>query len=420
MDRFEKELMEQLAGDPLVRNGFDERLRRRIEERIREPRRAPRRFSAIAAFAGAGALLIAAVWIGVWRLSANTGSLAYEQISGPAEQALHVSAHQPSAQMAGEEPAIRSALLIGIRADEPDSAGPGVVGVYRSLLVAPENGVLQVVAQGSDILMPYGREFWKIRSVRDPDGSPRLVAAPAATLEATATAKEPADGTATDKRVDEAAESGAEPERIYEQVLFAGNRYISVRQERFDGDRETDSREFLWVKHVEQLTPKLLEGTGDGEEGEPHVALSDVLTDATEAKLEQWAIVREPGRWAIRYPDERSEEGEARPWRTYPATLPSSVVSHDRLDLSWEEIARLDPLAKDAYTSPAQDVLALVRDDGIRVVPYRLPDAAARSVFVPMDNDETIIMVQWALDRYVEEWKRQAALWLTPGTSSPQ
>jgi len=29
-------------------------------------------------------------------------------------------------------------------------------------------------------------------------------------------------------------------------------------------------------------------------------------------------------------------------------------------------------------------------------------------------------MVQWALDRYVEEWKRQAALWLTPGTSSPQ
>lgn len=439
MDRFDKELREQLAGDPLVRNGFDEQLRRRIEERIREKQRASRRFSAIATFAGAGALLLAAVWVGIWRLTANPQPLAERTLSTPAAQVEERIMFQPKIGMRNEEAKIRSALLVGIRADEPDPAGPGVLSSYRSLLVAPENGVLQVAAEGSGILMPYGREFWKIRSIRDPHGGLRLVAAPAvseARLFATISEEWGEAGADGEQGAGLAAAAG----KVYEQVLFAGNRYVSVRQERFGAEGETAPREFLWVKHVEQLTAKAVTKAAGAETGaetdagkgrgsvsradgetEPHVALSEVLpADTPGAGIEQWAIVREPGRWAIRYPEERSDEGGPGAWRAYPATLPSSVVSHDRLDLSWEEIARLDPLAKDVFTSPAQDVLALVRDDGIRVLPYRLPDAASRSVFVPMDDHETIVMVQWALDRYVDEWKRQAAVWLAPvAASSP-
>jgi len=133
---------------------------------------------------------------------------------------------------------------------------------------------------------------------------------------------------------------------------------------------------------------------------------------------EEWAIIREPGRWAVRYPEESGGKDGRRVWRALPVTLPPAVVSHDRLDLGWDEIAAMDPLARDAYTSPAGDLAALVRSDALRVVPYRLPDAAMRTLTVSLDENETVVMVQWALDRYVESWKRQASLWLKPDTGS--
>jgi len=425
MDRFNRELKEQLAKEPLVRNGFDERLRRRIEERLGPARRSPRKaFLNAAGYAMAGLLTVAAVWIGMWRFSEQNRHLAEEAALPTAD--TFVLYHGNSAipdSVTDESAAIRSAFLLGVRRDQPNPEGAGVVSEYRTMLVAPQSGVPQVVAEGSGILMPYGREFWLIRAVLDEAGGQRLVAKPVGrtgegVLPEAAEAEETPEASPEGKQAEPTFQAGETV--VLEQLLFAGNRYVSVRQVTWAaGTDASEAQERLWVKNVEMLRPDDAGASGSDAE-EPHVALSEVLPVETDGSgREEWAIIREPGRWAVRYPEEGEGTESRRLWRALPVTLPSTVVSHDRLDLGWDQIAQLDPLAKDAYTSPAGDLAALVRSDAVRVVPYRLPDASLRTYSVPLDESETIVMVQWALDQYVDEWKRLAAMLLKPEPAAP-
>jgi hypothetical protein len=424
MDRFDRELREQLAKEPLVRNGFDERLRRRIEERLGPERRTPRKaFLNVAGYAVAGLLTVAAVWIGMWRVAEQNRSLADEAVMRAADTFnLHQGTPLIPEISTDESAAIRSAFLLGVRRDQPNPEGVGVVSQYRTMLVAAESGMPQVVAEGSGILMPYGREFWLIRAVPDLAGGQRLVAKPVGrtgegVLQEASEALEMPD-VASEAELAELAPMTGEP-AILEQLLFAGNRYVSIRQVTWvAGAYAAEAQERLWVKNVEMLRPDESGKSGTAGE-EPHVALSEVLPgEKDNSGREEWAIIREPGRWAVRYPEEDERTVNRRIWRALPVMLPSSVVSHDRLDLGWDQIAQLDPLAKDAYTSPAGDLAALVRSDAIRVVPYRLPDATLRTYTLPLDESETIVMVQWALDRYVDEWKRLAVLLLKPESAA--
>lgn len=410
-DRLDRELKEDLARGPLVRDGFDERLRRRIEERLDSARRSPRRMLLSAAvYAAAGMLAIAAVWMGVWRF-AGTERHPADELALPVHEQAAVSGQGyytiPDRQ-ALMNAGIRSAFLIGLRRDEPNPEGAGVISEYRTMLIAERDGMPQVVAEGSGILMPYGQEFWLIRAVRDGAGGQRLIAAPAEMSGA-------AGGVPAESAGGEEARDAASGGVIQEQLLFAGNRYVSVRQVTWSAGADLSApQERLWVKNVEMLVADLSGSDGTSAE-ESNVALFELIPDEAAGPVgEEWAIIREPGRWAVRYPEESEGTEGRRIWRALPVTLPPAVVSHDRLDLGWDEIAAMDPLARDAYTSPAGDLAALVRSDAVRVVPYRLPDAAMRTLTVPLEESETIVMVQWALDQYVEAWKRQAALWLKP------
>ena len=415
-DRFDRELKEELARGPLTRDGFDERLRRRIEERLDSPRRGPRRILLSAAvYAAAGMLAVAAVWSGVWRF-VWTERYTADELAFPVREQVAVSGREyyviPDRQ-AFADAAIRSAFLIGLRRDEPNPEGAGVISEYRTMLIAERDGMPQVAAEGPGILMPFGQEFWLIRAMRDGEGGQRLIAAPAEMAVADA-------GVQAEARGNEDGLAADPGSMIQEQLLFAGNQYVSVRQVAWEAGAETSApKERLWVKSVRMLAAEL-SGTDETSSEEPHVALFELIPgEEAGPSGEEWAIIREPGRWAVRYPEESGGADGQRVWRLLPVTLPPAVVSHDRLDLGWNEIAAMDPLARDAYTSPAGDLAALVRSDALRVVPYRLPDAAMRTLTVSLDENETVVMVQWALDRYVESWKRQASLWLKPDTGSP-
>jgi len=414
-DRFDRELKEDLARGPLVRDGFDERLRRRIEERLGSLRRAPGRMLLSAAvYAVAGMLAVAAVWTGMWRLAGTERHLADELAQSVQEQ-VAVSGRgsvEISDRQTLEDAGIRSAFLIGLRRDEPNPEGAGVISEYRTMLIAEQDGMPQVVAEGSGILMPFGQEFWLIRALPDGKGGQRLTAAPAE--------QSVAGGNVPVESAGEVDGLGTAPgSMIQEQLLFAGNQYVSVRRVDWKAGTELSApRERVWVKNVKMLAAEI-SGSDETSAEEPHVALFELIPGEEAGPAgEEWAIIREPGRWAVRYPEESGGKDGRRVWRALPVTLPPAVVSHDRLDLGWDEIAAMDPLARDAYTSPAGDLAALVRSDALRVVPYRLPDAAMRTLTVSLDENETVVMVQWALDRYVESWKRQASLWLKPDTGS--
>src|SRR5690606_13321816 len=225
-DRFDRQLKEDLARGPLTRDGFDERLRRRIEERLDFSRRAPRRMLLSAAvYATAGMLAIAAFWTGVWRWT-GTERHSADELAMPVHEQAAVSDQRYPAIPDGQalmNAGIRSAFLIGLRRDEPNPEGAGVISEYRTMLIAERDGMPQVVAEGSGILMPYGQEFWLIRAVRDGAGGQRLIAAPAEMSGA-------AGGVPAESAGGEEARDAASGGVIQEQLLFAGNRYVSVRQ----------------------------------------------------------------------------------------------------------------------------------------------------------------------------------------------
>jgi len=53
------------------------------------------------------------------------------------------------------------------------------------------------------------------------------------------------------------------------------------------------------------------------------------------------------------------------------------------------------------------------------VVPYACRTRPANLFRAPWTKSETIVMVQWALDQYVDEWKRLAAMLLKPEPAAP-
>jgi len=135
-DRFDRELKEELARGPLTRDGFDERLRRRIEERLDSPRRGPRRILLSAAvYAAAGMLAVAAVWSGVWRF-VWTERYTADELAFPVREQVAVSGREyyviPDRQ-AFADAAIRSAFLIGLRRGAPNPAGARAVRGYRTM-----------------------------------------------------------------------------------------------------------------------------------------------------------------------------------------------------------------------------------------------------------------------------------------------
>lgn len=93
-------------------------------------------------------------------------------------------------------------------------------------------------------------------------------------------------------------------------------------------------------------------------------------------------------------------------------------MSHDTLAVSWNEIRRVRPDARDAFSSPEQDIVAVVYGENIGF--YLLePDTSGDPKIISkpvleleLDSHESIVMVQWAVGNYVEEWKKKTKKWL--------
>lgn len=395
----DKELFEQLERGPLARNGFDERLRGRIMEEIERPgiRRKPR----IAPFAriGAAFAMAFAVLVGVWIWQSNDGGTGMRMEDNKMQSA----SPSPSAaiEMTTEPP--RSVMLIGLRKDVPEGQSGGQSSTYRSILVAPEAGKLTVDASLDGIYMPYKQKFYRVDAVGDSlgKGGQMIASVPAGQAKPSSIAADPAY-------------------RTNEKLLFAGNKYVSLLQTKTAADSgETTSH--VWVKDITQLEPALRETSASAGE-EPHYPLSQLVTAAGDS-ADEWTIAREAGEWVGKVPAASANElnpaaalASIAETKKIAEQLPPDVASYDTLWLSWDDIRAREPAAIDAFTSPTQDLLAVRTEDAIRVSAYRMKESDMRSLDIPLQDGESVVMVQWAQDNYVVTWKTMLRQWI--GTAS--
>ena len=214
-----------------------------------------------------------------------------------------------------------------------------------------------------------------------------------------------------------------------ETVLFAGNRYISLLQsiETIETNEAPPSRsEHIVVRELQQIST-----LGD----RPHQALREYIpmstvfgteemqTIYTQARqyadsehsnqtlhfnTEQWGIIRMPTRW-VPLVEFETDNGTLLRYTLEHPVLPDSVVSHDTLAISWENVLRAFPDAQDAFTSPTEDLLAVVTDGTLSVYPLSEGEIGDQPLLeLDLAPNEQVVMAQWATDNYVPIWIEKA------------
>ncbi len=394
MDITDCELREQLKNDPIVGGGFDEKLKNRILKRIDDP--SPRKRRMLWWSAPVVAVVLLAVIVLLWDLSAVTvQEHSAENLSSPHLQSTEEM--QTFVSDRERSPSFASAMLIGLKNDRE----------YRTILIAPERGELQQMAEGQGIVMPFESEFWKLAPMLDDDGV-RIAAEPIVT---DLSGAEPMTIAGLD--VSELDEKRLSVNVFEESLLFAGNRYITVEINYYDEGKSQLAHRQYRVREI---------GRYGGDRHQPgvydpliasHVRMSElqnqygeIAPPVGERTDRSWAIVRKAGNWII-----VSEDGEI----LVDGPLPEPLVSHDELALTWDEITANWPDALDAFTSPAEEIIAVQFADRMEFYPlYETADSDSRLepgdqpvLMLSLDTDDQIVMVQWAIAPYVEQWKQK-------------
>ncbi|MDF2724342.1 MAG: hypothetical protein K0Q59_4017 [Paenibacillus sp.] len=300
-----------------------------------------------------------------------------------------------------ELPSFTSGLLIGLRTDGRETT-------YRTIYIAPRKEVPAVVSQGTGILVPYKREFWKIDTLHYETVTDRYDFFTA----------HPADQRPTEARkIGPSLFRDAAEEKVIhsEKLLFAANEYVSIMASEevtsvssgaaIAGGKANQ----VWTTKIPSLTGSRQSVTlNDVFAGE--VSLPDYLTN-------QWYVARSFGRWipmaASDTPSAAGASADAgtlgADYRKIDVQLPKSVVNHDDSCCSRSDISQRFPNAKDVFSSPDND-MTVVNSDG-RLLVFGSPRelSGEPALTIKLTARETVVMAQWATGHYVEEWAVKTA-----------
>lgn len=380
---FETELERELSSAPLRRKGFTNELRKRIEERADEKVKCSR-----SRFPLAGSLLsvfvVAAAFAAFLLFEDNAEKTAMpEENAVTMKQVLEPLAYGDYA----DQQSFTSGLLIGLRTDDKETS-------YRTLYIAPRKERPAIVAQGSGILVPYKRDFWKIEPLHYETVTDRyefFVSHPAA------------ERAAEGRRVGPGLFKDNPDEKVIhtEKILFAANEYVSIGQtNEVIARNASSSSSRAWTTTIPNLAAK-----------RSPVTLNEVLqTKLTpiEYTTDQWFVARSQGRWvamAAESAPTKTGTGEiSYDFRQVGVQLPKSVINHDEPCCTWTDLGTRFPDATDTFSSPSKD-MTVVATDGLLLVfgsPSQLSGEPALSI--KLKSKETVVMAQWATDHYVEEW----------------
>jgi len=391
----DKDLFEQLSSGPFSRSGFDENLRRKINDNLDNPRRGAKRPSFLRLSVISASFLFIAIVIGaLWSWRSFDGAEKSQELAVPTGQASASSAVEDEDET-NKTP--HSAVVIGLRKDEDNRRSS-----YRTVVVSPENDRLIEIGSGNGIWMPYGTKFYQIEATDDSlgKGDQRLVAY--------------LEGKRSKQKDTDAAQL-----RRTEKLLYAGDKYVSILQTTNIDVKGAKVEQSEVV--VNQLPTLALANRAANPDAltAGNVSLGEALeTQDPVAQVERWAVVRENNAWVAKQAVKTSgvyDVAQIRQWPSVDVSLTNTKVVKDKpLTIDWAEVERIEPDAVDAYTSKDGDVALIVSDDQLKLVAHRLPEAERSSVTIDLAPNESIVMVQWAIqENYVNTWKQWFTEWFS-------
>lgn len=356
----ERSWLEPLKTPPLANRGFDGRLRGRIMRELeagRMPNAAKRRWSPFVAMLAGFAAVLAVLFA---KPDLDPAEVANSMPASPESKVEILQAPMsPPHEWA-------DGFLLGLRTNDP-TAGKEEGGRYRTLWIAPEDGRLKLLAEGSGILVPYGMDFWLVNEADFVAGE-KLFARKLSS---------PSSANLSQKAVLRGSEVDNDDRK--EILAFAGQSYTVLYRTVGAAKRES----LLTDLHALST-------------GERNARPLDEIAPLTHEQAEQagadWLVAREQGRWVVRTADAA-------------AVLNGKAAVHDGVCLPWTDITGAVPDAVDAFCSPGENWIAVLTGDALVALPIGPDGKPGEPVLnVPLRAGETPVLSEWATGAYVDKW----------------
>lgn len=361
---------------------------------------------------------------------------------------------------------INSGLLLGLAETAEQNSLYGTPAVlYRTLWISPGGTGLDYLEGPGFILTPYESDFWKIENSEyhfgpidesykkfygdkiDYDHNLVMFASNKADskskpLYTNDTFQRPY----SDK--DGYTEWDIQHQRVYEELIYAGNNYACIKRDylydtggtmRFNGYSiglyqigNLGSPEGRSANNDKQLTDLLPAG-------------ASVLVDSYSKKYDktiqgEFSFIEEKevigkdnpglqrigGKWEAVVPlnivrnhfGNGSSSERVKEYMGLSLPLPISITSHDSLYKSWEEIKQKYPDAKDAVSSPDEDMLVILTPKALMVFANPGKGIDKPCLSIDVDESERIILNQWATGKNVEIWSGEMRKYLMKAQES--
>ena len=339
---------------------------------------------------------------------------------------------------------------------------------YKTLYITNNKGHVSLSAQGSDILVPRKDGFWLLNVETERLKNKYKEFAYESNIDFISAQKagsKPAPESVKKYNSEELAQKWQEqyypgdPKEfsndISLELTFVGNDYITQYVENYGYTGGLHPRALQWLTTIPFTeTGKidvgdsfLREEEGRGAETEvKNVSLAELLGDEVKEQFlkvgnthlaqgklaysfslqeegEYWGLFRQEGKWVVKGQATHSvgvARGACVIFDTEIIT-PQEIVSHDVLLPKWEVLKTYIPEAKDAFSSPEEDLLVVLTPEELRVYTDFCEDYIGEvtavinlgDIFTLEEKNEIdVFMAQWAIGDNVEKWATEANKYL--------
>ena len=311
-----------------------------------------------------------------------------------------------------ESKLIRSGVLFGVRSNNTDGYS------YKTLWIGFKNKRMDPILEVEGIIFPRRSGFWKIETVTNMEDN-RIEDK----LYAFNISKETVNESRKLIQIDFSNWAGRTG-KIQKRIDYIGNDYVSIQ---VSGEGSYEYSDKMWQENILQILPidslpndkniKITDLSGEESLGAIELGMQNTMTQLNIEEsdllnkhklLDSFGLVRKMGHWFFKGRINYILDNEFH-YADYNINIlpPSKLVIYDDLNISWTHIKNKVPGAIDAFTSPYGEIVLIVTKSEIVVYGVdrgEIEDSPMGRI--PLEDNETIIMAEWATGDYVDNWSK--------------
>jgi hypothetical protein len=200
---------------------------------------------------------------------------------------------------------------------------------------------------------------------------------------------------------------------VSKEINFVGNDYISIKTKEEGQGQSVETLETYLVDTI-NIGGKGVLSLGNISEQKN---IDKVNNEAQGLYIEDIntftnvSIERNQGRWGIYTVNSNKNDDNSKNNIEIPLKVSKNVSRYDKLFTSWQGIKNQVPSAVDAISSPNKNMAIIKTKSSLYV--YKIVDGKMKEspeLTIQLDDNEEIVMSEWAMAEYVGYWAEQVNL----------